>query len=156
MTQHLKRTAYPNDITRDFISTIQLLSSEECETLLMDHCTMQELRLMTERWAIAKLIWFGFPYRVITEKTGASSTTIARVAHWIHYGEGGYARAFQLKEKQLVSEKESLYPSTALGLDSESPSSIIKRKSQPQGSYCSALGCYWGCCNVCSQFFLAA
>lgn len=48
---------------------------------------------MTERWQIARLAWMGFPYRVITAKTGASSTTIARVVHWLTYGKGGYRLA---------------------------------------------------------------
>ncbi len=54
---------------------------------------MQELKAITERWHIARLIWQGYPYRTIIEKTGASSTTIARVAHWLTYGQGGYQRA---------------------------------------------------------------
>lgn len=47
---------------------------------------------MAERWQIAKMVTEGLPYRVITRKTGASSTTIARVAHWVRYGEGGYEK----------------------------------------------------------------
>jgi len=30
------------------------------------------------------------PYSVIEKKTGLSSTTVARVAHWLHKGRGGY------------------------------------------------------------------
>ncbi|MCB9808432.1 hypothetical protein H6770_04220 [Candidatus Peribacteria bacterium] len=108
---------YPNACTRDFIRTLSALSHEESELLLKDHCTMQELRQISERWAVAKLIWMGFPYRVITQKTGASSTTIARVAHWIHYGEGGYARAFQLRALDIEKERAALYHTKALGLE---------------------------------------
>ena len=48
---------------------------------------------MTERWQIAKMVMQGLPYRVIMEQTGASSTTISRVAHWVVYGQGGYRKA---------------------------------------------------------------
>jgi uncharacterized protein YerC len=30
------------------------------------------------------------PYREISERTGASTATITRIAHWLKYGEGGY------------------------------------------------------------------
>ncbi|OIO53779.1 hypothetical protein AUJ46_04255 [Candidatus Peregrinibacteria bacterium CG1_02_54_53] len=89
-----QRFDYPNEQSKDLFNAILALESiEDCERFFRDLCTMQELKEMTERWEIAKMIWQGYPYRVITEKTGASSTTIARVAHWVTYGEGGYQKA---------------------------------------------------------------
>ena len=32
----------------------------------------------------------GLPYLEIAERTGASTTTVTRVAHWLRHGEGGY------------------------------------------------------------------
>lgn len=91
------RFEYPNDQTRElFEAVLKLESVEDCEKFFRDLCTMQELKSMTERWQIAQMVWKGMPYRVITEKTGASSTTIARVAHWLTYGEGGYQKACKL------------------------------------------------------------
>lgn len=88
------RFHYPNDQTKElFEAVLKLETVEDCENFFRDLCTIQELKSMTERWQIAKMVWQGMPYRVITEKTGASSTTIARVAHWLTYGEGGYQRA---------------------------------------------------------------
>jgi TrpR-related protein YerC/YecD len=92
-----QRFQYPNDDTRDLFRVIlQLETMEDCEQFFRDLCTLQELKAMTERWHIAKMVWHGFPYRAITQKTGASSTTIARVAHWLSYGQGGYRRACEL------------------------------------------------------------
>jgi uncharacterized protein YerC len=35
----------------------------------------------------------GLPYLEIAERTGASTTTVTRVAHWLRHGEGGYRAA---------------------------------------------------------------
>jgi TrpR-related protein YerC/YecD len=70
-----------------------LKSIHEFESLLKDLCTDQELRLIMERWSIANLIHLGFPYRVISIKTGASSATIARVAQTLSASSGELQRA---------------------------------------------------------------
>ena len=59
---------------------------------LRDLCTAEELIEMSDRWEVAKMIAKGMSYRDIAEKTGISTTTITRVAHWIKNGEGGYAK----------------------------------------------------------------
>lgn len=68
---------------------------DETETLnfLRDLCTTEELVELAGRWEVAKMIAKGMPYRDIAEKTGISTTTITRVAHWIKHGEGGYKKA---------------------------------------------------------------
>lgn len=92
--QNPPRFEYPNKQTKElFEEVLKLETIEDCESFFRDLCTMQELKSMTDRWQIAKMVWHGIPYRVISEKTGASSTTIARVAHWLSYGEGGYQKA---------------------------------------------------------------
>ena len=41
----------------------------------------------------------GLPYVEIAQRTGASTTTVTRVAHWLRHGEGGYRLALdRLKE----------------------------------------------------------
>ena len=42
---------------------------------------------------VAKLLEEGLPYLEIAERTGASTTTVTRVAHWLRHGEGGYRLA---------------------------------------------------------------
>lgn len=75
----------------ELFEVITLLENvEECAGFFRDLCTISELEAMSERWAVAKLIEEGMPYRRISEVTGASTTTITRIAHWLKYGEGGY------------------------------------------------------------------
>ena len=45
---------------------------------------------MAHRWQVARLLEQGLPYLEIAERTGASTTTVTRVAHWLRHGEGGY------------------------------------------------------------------
>jgi TrpR-related protein YerC/YecD len=48
---------------------------------------------MAHRWEVAQLLERGLPYLEIAERTGASTTTVTRVAHWLRHGEGGYRSA---------------------------------------------------------------
>jgi TrpR-related protein YerC/YecD len=57
---------------------------------LRDLCTTNELDAMGQRLQVARLVSEGVPYQEISRRTGASTTTVTRVAHWLHYGEGGY------------------------------------------------------------------
>ena len=52
-----------------------------------------ELEAMAHRWEVARLLEQGLPYLEIAERTGASTTTVTRVAHWLRHGEGGYRLA---------------------------------------------------------------
>ena len=70
---------------------ILLLKTEaEVKKFLRDLCTLSELTAMSERWQVAKQVKKGVPYRDICKKTGSSTATITRVAHWLHHGMGGY------------------------------------------------------------------
>ena len=68
-------------------------NAEEAEHLLRDLCTLSELDAMAHRWQVARLVEQGLPYLEISERTGASTTTVTRVAHWLNHGEGGYRLA---------------------------------------------------------------
>lgn len=78
---------------------LKLNKSEDIEKVLRDICTLSELQAMTERWQVARLLSEEASYRKITEKTGVSTTTVARVAHWIQNGAGGYSIALQQNDK---------------------------------------------------------
>jgi TrpR-related protein YerC/YecD len=87
----MEQTLQENCSLWELFEVITLLKSEEeCAHFFRDLCTINELAAMAERWEIAKLIEEGIPYRKISEITGASTTTITRIAHWLKYGEGGY------------------------------------------------------------------
>ncbi len=70
-----------------------LRTRAEVEHFLRDLCTLSELEAMAHRWQVARLLDDGLPYLEIAERTGASTTTVTRVAHWLRHGEGGYRLA---------------------------------------------------------------
>ena len=77
--------------TRDLLKTIvSLRTVDEAERFLRDLCTLSELEAMTHRWQAAQLVDRGLPYHEVSKRTGASTTTVTRVAHWLRHGEGGY------------------------------------------------------------------
>ncbi len=69
---------------------VHLEDSVECARFFRDLCTLTELKAMAERWQVAQLVSEEIPYREISQRTGASTATITRIAHWLKYGEGGY------------------------------------------------------------------
>ena len=79
---------------RDLFDVILALESRpETEAFFRDLCTLSELEAMAHRWQVARLLEEGLPYLEIAERTGASTTTVTRVAHWLRHGEGGYRAA---------------------------------------------------------------
>jgi len=86
-------------MTELFEAISKLESREEVETFFRDLCTLAELEAMAHRWAVVQLLEQGLPYLEIAQRTGASTTTVTRVAHWLRHGEGGYRLALdRLKE----------------------------------------------------------
>lgn len=79
---------------KELFHAIQSLETrEETESFFRDLCTLSELEAMAHRWEVAQLLEQGLPYLEIAERTGASTTTVTRVAHWLRHGEGGYRLA---------------------------------------------------------------
>ena len=76
-----------------FQAVLTLESPAEVEAFFRDLCTLSELEAMAHRWQVARLLEQGLPYLEIAERTGASTTTVTRVAHWLKHGEGGYRLA---------------------------------------------------------------
>lgn len=64
---------------------------------LRDLCTTNELDAMGQRFQVARLVAQGVAYQEISRRTGASTTTVTRVAHWLHYGEGGYRAVLRVR-----------------------------------------------------------
>lgn len=69
---------------------LQLQSKDECKKFFRDLCTVSELETVAERFQVVKMVDESIPYREISKKTGCSTATITRVAHWLHHGKGGY------------------------------------------------------------------
>lgn len=67
-----------------YTAFLQLRSEEEVARFMADLCTPGELANFVERWDIARLLDAGeMAYRDIAAKTGASTTTVARVARFL-------------------------------------------------------------------------
>ncbi|UPA23036.1 trp operon repressor [Candidatus Peribacteria bacterium] len=67
-------------------------NEEEIANLFRDIATLSELQAMGERLEVAKLLSQGLSYRQVAAKTGASTTTVTRVANFLENGEGGYRK----------------------------------------------------------------
>lgn len=67
-----------------FEAIASLRSPEEVRRFLTDLCTRKELAEFSERWVIARLLHEGgHSYRDISALTGASTTTVGRVARYL-------------------------------------------------------------------------
>ena len=73
-----------------FHSILALTSVEECYAYFEDLCTMKEVRDLSQRLEIARLLDEGSSYQQAASLTGVSSATIGRVKRCLDYGTGGY------------------------------------------------------------------
>lgn len=87
---HSWRTTEIKDVLE---AVLRLETHEEAERFFRDLCTISELGAISHRWQVARLLDQGLPYQEISRRTGASTTTVTRVAHWLRHGEGGYRLA---------------------------------------------------------------
>ena len=71
-------------------AVLALRSEDEAAAFFRDLCTLGELNDLSHRWAVARLLARGHPYRQIAEDTGASTATITRINQWLQHGAGGY------------------------------------------------------------------
>jgi len=67
-------------------------SADEVADLLRDVGTLSELQAWSERLEVAKLLTQKLSYRDVAKRTGASTTTVTRVAKFIENGPGGYRK----------------------------------------------------------------
>lgn len=64
---------------------------DEMYALLVDLCTIREIKDMAQRVHVARMLAAGEHYTAIQDETGASATTISRVSKSLNYGADGYA-----------------------------------------------------------------
>lgn len=95
MTDKLK------DANMDFLfdSILKLESREECYKFFEDLCTVNELKSISQRVVVAKMLTEKRVYSDIVAATGASTATISRVNRSLSYGEGGYDIVFDRLKK---------------------------------------------------------
>ena len=82
-------------------AVLTLRSQEECYQFFEDICTISELKAMSQRLEVARMLREGHTYEDIVERTGASTATISRVKRCLNYGADGYNVVLErLKAKQ--------------------------------------------------------
>ena len=77
-----------------FDAILKLETREECYTFFEDVCTINEIRSLSQRLDVAKMLRDKKTYMEIAEKTGASTATISRVNRSLSYGNDGYEMIF--------------------------------------------------------------
>ena len=73
-----------------FKAVLSLETMEECYSFFEDLCTVPELKALSQRLEVAKMLSEGCVYSDIVAKTGASTATISRVNRSLNYGSDGY------------------------------------------------------------------
>ena len=83
-----------------FKAILELRDMDECYDFFEDLCTVTELKALSQRIVVAKMLRDNKVYSDIVEKTGASTATISRVNRSLIYGCNGYDEIFKrLAEK---------------------------------------------------------
>ena len=77
-----------------FEAILKLKNEEECYQFFEDLCTVNELKAMSQRLVVAKMLSEGRVYSDIVDATGASTATISRVKRSLEYGYDSYTMVF--------------------------------------------------------------
>ena len=91
-----------------FKAILALENTEECYDFFEDLCTVQELKTLSQRIVVAKMLSEKCVYTDIVEQTGASTATISRVNRALNGGTGMLEKALhRLEESEAKTESES-------------------------------------------------
>lgn len=85
-----------------FDAILHLKSVDECYDFFEDLCTVNELKSISQRIVVAKMLREKKVYSDIVDETGASTATVSRVNRSLQYGYGGYDLVFD----RMNGEKE--------------------------------------------------
>lgn len=82
-----------------FEAILNLQTLDECYNFFEDLCTVPELKALSQRIVVAKMLRDKKVYNDIVTATGASTATISRVNRSLQYGCNGYEEIFKRMEK---------------------------------------------------------
>ena len=71
-------------------AVLALETVDECYQFFEDICTVSELKALSQRLEVARMLQDGHTYDDIVARTGASTATISRVTRCLNYGADGY------------------------------------------------------------------
>lgn len=102
-------------------------TEDEMSNFLRDIGTLSELQSWSERYEVAKQLAQGKTYREIAVNTGASTTTVTRVAKFLENGEGGYRKSLNAhRHHRMVSSQPGLAEATPAPRE-EKPVSVLQK-----------------------------
>jgi TrpR-related protein YerC/YecD len=74
-----------------YAAILHLKTKTEAARFFRDLLTLPEIREFSKRFRIAKALYLKQgSYQTIARKLHVSTTTVTRVAQWLHHGRGGY------------------------------------------------------------------
>lgn len=112
---------------RSLCSALRSCKNEaDLANFLRDVGTLSELQAWSERLEVARLLGKGLSYRQVAAQTGASTTTVTRVAHFLENGEGGYRHVLNVHRHHRLLPKPS-----ASEVSEQAPVSPAERPSAP-------------------------
>ena len=82
-----------------FEAILNLQSLDECYAFFEDLCTVTEIKSISQRIVVAKMLRDKKVYSDIVSETGASTATISRVNRSLQYGCNGYEEIFKRMDK---------------------------------------------------------
>jgi TrpR-related protein YerC/YecD len=83
-----------------FNAILKLETIEECYRFFEDVATINEIKSLSQRIQVAKMLREKKTYTEIAEVTGASTATISRVNRCLNYGNDGYNLVFEKLNKE--------------------------------------------------------
>ncbi len=95
-------------LTDDLFEAILVLKNkDECYRFFEDIATIAEIKALSQRLEVAKLLKENVTYTSIAEATGASTATISRVKRCLFFGADGYQLVLsRISQDQEKTAKE--------------------------------------------------
>lgn len=88
------------NVTLLFQAVLELQTMDECYDFFDDLCTVPEIKAISQRIVVAKMLRDKKVYSEIVEQTGASTATISRVNRSLLYGCNGYEKIFNRMDEK--------------------------------------------------------
>ena len=110
--RHFTERSYLHDPWfRSLCTAIAACNSEkEVADVLRDIGTLSELQAWSERLEVARLLATGLTYREVSASTGASTTTVTRVAKFIENGTGADRKHLKMRDGLFPSKEGNSAP----------------------------------------------
>jgi len=112
----VNKLAKPQDIPSDpnYLSEVEFLyqilfqtieNPDDCKSLLRDLLTDSELRMIQNRWRVARFLDEGKSIREVAAEAGVGTDTVERIAKRLSSGAGGLQKALEAARKPKAKGK---------------------------------------------------